>query len=167
MSDSIFDQDERELLNAARLVLHDGARRLKARQSLFTSGKRDARAACRDARVVLTDKLIADYATLRHEVAAAVLLDAQGRLIDIKEFPQGKAAKVEISFRILASWVCNTGAVAVVLCHNHPSGDNTPSQDDVLLTDYLGAWLKMMDCKLLEHLVLSGEGATAIIGGWL
>jgi DNA repair protein RadC len=165
----LFNDSERELIEAARMILRDGVQRLKGRQGLFPTNRartREARQECREARDALTAVLIADYGSLRHEVAIAVLIDAQGRLIEVEQFPQGKASRVELSPRILAGWIIQHGASAVLLAHNHPSGDNTPSQEDVILTERFGKWLAVMECELIEHLVLNGEDAAAIIGDW-
>ena len=168
--DGIFSQDEEDLIAAARMVLSDGVNRLKSREGLFpttqTRTKAD-RAECRAAREGLTDKLIADYGSLRFEVAIAVLIDAQGRLIAIEQFPQGKAAQCEVSPRILAAFIVQHGASAVLLAHNHPSGDNTPSSQDVNMTNRLVPWLRMMDVSLIDHLVLNGQEASSIVGEWL
>jgi DNA repair protein RadC len=165
---SLFNESEQELIDAARLVLRDGVSRLKSRQGLLPTNrsKRSGRQECREARDALTASLIADYGSLRHEVAVAVLIDAQGRLIEVKTFPQGEATSVRISARILAGWITYYGATAVLLAHNHPSGDNTPSPQDVQLTAQFDKWLAVMDCQLIEHLVLNGEDASAIMGDW-
>lgn len=166
---SIFSADEVDLLNAARMVLSDGVQRLKGRENLLPTNrsKRVDRKECREAREALTDKLIADYGNLRYEVAVVILIDAQGRLIDIRPFPQGKATHCEISPRILAGFILECGASAVLLAHNHPSGEATPSQADVDFTMNIGPWLHAMDVDLLDHLVLNGAEASAIMGTWL
>ena len=168
--DGIFNDHEAELIVAAKLVLADGVRRLMERENLFPTNRAHKfadRKEAREAREALTDKLVADYGSLRHEVAVAVLIDAQGRLIAIEEFPQGKAAHVEVSPRIMAEFVLRHGASAALLAHNHPSGDNTPSEADIKQTEFMGAWLDAMDVSLIDHLVLCGDGASSIVGAWL
>lgn len=165
---AIFSDFERELINAARVILSDGVERLKARQNLLPTNQhnRNGRNECREARDTLTASLIADFGMLRHEVAVAVMIDAQGRLIAIEQFPQGRATSVEIRRRILAEWIIRHGASAVLLAHNHPSGDNTPSRADERLTSELVPWLAAMECQLIDHLVLNSDGASSIMGGW-
>jgi DNA repair protein RadC len=168
--DGIFSKDEADLIAAARMILSDGVERLKGREGLFPTNRtrtRADRAECRSAREALTDKLVADYGSLRYEVAVAVLIDAQGRLIAIEQFPQGKANRVEVSARILAGFIMAHGASAVLLAHNHPSGDNTPSTADVKLTEMYSGWLKIMEVDLIDHLVLNGQEASSIVGCWL
>lgn len=170
MSDEtrIFNEHEQELIDAARIVLRDGVERLKSRENLLPTNRhnRAGRNECRTARDAITSLLIADYGMLRHEVAVAVLIDAQGRLITIEQFPQGKATSVEIRRRVLAEWIIRHGASALLLAHNHPSGDNTPSRDDIKLTEQLVPWLAAMECTLVDHLVLNSDDASSILGGW-
>lgn len=169
MTYGIFDDSELELIELAKMVLSDGVQRLKGRENLFPvrGMKRQDRQECRNARQLLTDKLVADYGSLRHEVAIAVMIDAQGRLIDIEQFPQGKAAEVEMNARLLAGMILKHGASAILLAHNHPSGDNTPSKQDEQVTAMLKSWLAVMEVELLDHLVLNGEDASSILGGWI
>lgn len=167
MSAELFNDFERELLDAAKLLLSDGLTRLSAREGLFPTTRsktRADRAACTKARGALVDYLVATYGPLRHEVASVALIDAQGRLIAVKEFPRGKATQCEVSAIVLAEYIVQSGAVSVVLVHNHPSGDNTPSPQDVALTNAYKSWLAFMGVHLLDHLVISMDGAASIIG---
>jgi len=164
---SIFTDSENELLFAAKLVLSDGLRRLNERQSLFpTSRGRAVSAECREARDALASTLVATYGALRHEVSAVALIDAQGRLINIEEMPQGHAAHCEIRPRLLAEMITRTGAVAVLIVHNHPSGSCSPSRADIEVTTMLEGWLKVMDCALIDHLVLTVDDWCNIKGEW-
>ena len=49
------------------------------------------------------------------------------------------------------------GSVSVVVCHNHPSGNPTPSSDDVRVTRDLVAAGKLLDVDVLDHLVVGDE----------
>jgi len=167
--EGIFSPFERELIESAQLILRDGVERLKGRQGLFSTTRdksATAKVKAAEARGALVASLVADYGSLRHEVAVAVLIDAQGRLIAIEEFPQGKATRCEISFRILAGMILKHGASVVLLAHNHPSGDNTPSKEDVDFTVMADMWLKGMDVDLVDHLVLNIAEASSITGAW-
>lgn len=167
MSGELFNEFERELIDSARLILSDGIRRLSDRSALFPTNRhkgREGRAEVTEARATLVDYLVATYGALRHEVAACCLIDAQGRLISIEEFPQGKATHCEVSRRLLADMVIRSGAVAVILVHNHPSGDNTPSKPDEALTRELAEWLPPLECALIDHLVVSVAGVASILG---
>ena len=162
---SLFNPFEQELLDAARLVLSDGLTRLQSRQTLFTNRPHEQKAA-REARATVADYLRLTYGPLRHECGVVGLVDAQGRLIEIVELPQGKAAQCEISPRIVAGHICRTGAAGVFLAHNHPSGDYRPSQADIEFTEGFSRWITAMECELIAHLVVTTHVVKDIMGNW-
>ena len=169
MEHSIFNQFEIDLIDAAKMVLHDGLQRIADRPNMFPTNKdksRKADQACRDARDLLTQTLIADYGHLRHEVAVVCLFDAQGRMIGIEDFGDGHATHCEIRPRLLSEKVIRTGAVAVLLAHVHPSGECSPSQPDIEMTKLTESWLGAMDCTLIDHLVLTVNDSCSIMGNW-
>jgi DNA repair protein RadC len=53
------------------------------------------------------------------------------------------------------------GAIAMILVHNHPSGDATPSKDDIALTDKIKQAGEILGIKLLDHLIISANDYTA------
>lgn len=167
MESTIFNPMEQELLDAAKMVLAEGVKRLASRESMLPAAKgRAIRNECRDARDALTLHLCATYGHLRHEVAVVALIDAQGRLIAVEEFPRGKATHCEVSGRILAEYIIKHGAAFIVLAHNHPSGDNRPSRQDVEMTAHYQKWVHGLECVMIDSLVLNSAEAAAILGDW-
>jgi DNA repair protein RadC len=53
-------------------------------------------------------------------------------------------------------------ASAIVVCHNHPSSDNTPSPDDVAVTRAMVQAGKLLDIQVLDHLVISSRGFVSL-----
>ena len=47
---------------------------------------------------------------------------------------------------------------AIIVVHNHPSGDPSPSAEDILVTRNIVAGAKMMDIELLDHIIIGGQG---------
>jgi DNA repair protein RadC len=169
MEHSIFNQFEIDLLDAAKMVLHDGLRRIGERTELFPTNREKSRKVDRErreARDALSQTLIADYGHLRHEVAVVALIDAQGRLIGVENFGDGHATHCEIRPRLLAEKIVRTGAVAVLLAHVHPSGLCQPSQQDIEMTKQMDGWLAAMDCYLIDHLVITVDECCSIKGEW-
>lgn len=164
----LFNDFEKELLDAARLVLAEGKTRLKSRISLLPSNRhtRAEKAALRGAKDAVTDMLINDIGASKHECAAIVLIDAQGRLIDIERLPDGEATSVAMRPRLIAKAVIDSGASYAVLAHNHPSGDCTPSKPDVDFTKGAVEFLRAIECELIDHLVITVNEAEAILGNW-
>jgi DNA repair protein RadC len=54
------------------------------------------------------------------------------------------------------------GSSGIVLAHNHPSGDPTPSESDFRVTRRLATAAEALDCTVLDHLVFGGEGCTSL-----
>lgn len=91
------------------------------------------------------------------ETFVVVLLDARSRLIGIHVASTGSLteALVEPSGVFRAALVA--GAARIVLCHNHPSMDCTPSAEDVALTRRLVEAGLMIGIPVLDHVVIGGE----------
>jgi DNA repair protein RadC len=163
---ALFNDAERDLIEAAQMILRDGLRRLADRPALFRSTRGETEKECREARETVAQSLIAQYGGLRYETAVAVLIDAQGRLIGVEEFPRGDHTSVQVSPRLIAGMVCKHDAAAVLLAHNHPSGDCTPSREDKRMTEAMTDWLEVMDVKVIDHLVLTVSDWSSIKGEW-
>lgn len=59
-------------------------------------------------------------------------------------------------------------AAAVILCHNHPSGNTDPSQADRLLTKRLQKTLELIDVRVLDHFIVGdGEPLSMAECGWM
>lgn len=56
----------------------------------------------------------------------------------------------------------NTGAVSFILCHNHPSGDTNPSQEDIQITESIGKAGSLIGVSLLDHLIIGEKNYTSL-----
>jgi DNA repair protein RadC len=91
----------------------------------------------------------------RHEVFAALFLDAQHRLIALEELFRGTLTQASVYPREVVVRALHHHAAAVVLAHNHPSGDVEPSRADEALTQALKAALALVDVRVLDHVVVA------------
>ena len=91
------------------------------------------------------------------EVFAVMLLDNQHRLLDYQELFFGTINAGTVHPREVVKAALNRNAAAVILAHNHPSGDPTPSPEDVALTRKLVEAGSLLDIPVLDHLIL-GDG---------
>lgn len=104
-------------------------------------------------------KSIADYymEELRHEEKEKLLvlmLDSKNRLIKEEILSIGTVNASIVSPRELFIEALKSGAVNIILLHNHPSGDCTPSKDDILLTKRIRKCGNMLEIKLLDHIII-------------
>lgn len=100
--------------------------------------------------------------TKKHEVFAAFFLDSKHRTIAFEELFEGTINGAHVYLRTLIKRCLAHNAAALIVTHNHPSGDPTPSQTDVDLTQRIHEALVVMDVRLLDHIVV-GRGSTVSI----
>jgi len=135
---------------AARLAaaLELGARLLRERGSepVFVRGPADVAALLRG-----------EMALLPQEVMRVVLLDTRARVIGTPLVHQGSLHTVPVRLADLFRDAVRRNARALIAVHNHPSGDPTPSPDDVAVTREMAATGDLLDIPVRDHIVLGGE----------
>lgn len=103
---------------------------------------------------LVKDYLRLHYAGVEREEFTVVYLDAQHRLIEAKTEFVGTLSQTSVYPREIVKRAVLLNAAAVILAHNHPSGNNTPSRADEMLTDTLKSTLALIDCRVLDHLIV-------------
>ncbi len=103
---------------------------------------------------VLGRMLVTGYGHYSQERLGAVLLDSKHRIGRQREIFVGTQNRSLVSPGEILRFALNDGAPAVVVFHNHPSGDPTPSNDDIDFTQKLKSSLRMLDIELVDHLVI-------------
>lgn len=96
------------------------------------------------------------------EHCIALYLDARLHLIDISELTRGTLSHAAIYPREIVREALQCHASAVILAHNHPSGNAQPSQADQRLTQRVRQALALLDIQLLDHVVVAGEQAQSM-----
>ncbi len=92
-----------------------------------------------------------------HESFAVVYLDVQNRLLACEELFRGSLTHASVYPREVVKSALAHNAAAVILAHNHPSGNPTPSAADKVLTQTLKRALALVEVQVLDHFVLAGE----------
>jgi DNA repair protein RadC len=105
--------------------------------------------------------LFAGLRDAKTEMVALAYLDPNRRLLGMRHVVGGRD-QVVISIRTVAVDALAFGAVRVVMAHNHPSGDATPSARDVAFTRALAAGLRTLEIVLLDHLVIARDEVTSL-----
>jgi DNA repair protein RadC len=91
---------------------------------------------------------------LKKEVFKVLLLDGQNKLIDIVEIEEGTVTQANPIIREIISKALQNFAAAIICVHNHPSGDSNPSQEDKDFTQELVSAGKIMQIKILDHIII-------------
>jgi DNA repair protein RadC len=107
------------------------------------------------------DYLRVQLGVLEHEVFCVIFLDAQHRIVALKEMFRGTVTQTSVYPREVVKESLAVNAAAVILAHNHPSGVAEPSRADEFLTQSLRQALALVDVRVLDHLVVAGADVTS------
>ena len=92
------------------------------------------------------------------EMMLSVMLTCGNHLIGVETVCIGSIDKVTISSREIFKSAILSNACSIVLCHNHPSGELIPSDEDLNITKNLFDAGELMGIKLLDHIIVSDKG---------
>ena len=98
-----------------------------------------------------------EMSALEQEHLRVLLLDARNHVLDIVEVYQGSVNTSQIRVGEVFKAAIRRNATAVIVVHNHPSGDPTPSPDDLAVTRALVQAGKLLDLEVLDHIII-GQG---------
>lgn len=87
-----------------------------------------------------------------------MLLNQKNCVLGIADISTGGITSTIIDPRIVLQYALKSHAVGLILAHNHPSCNPTPSESDVAITKKLLEAGKLMDIAVLDHLILCGDG---------
>lgn len=91
---------------------------------------------------------------LEQEELRVMLLDTRNRVLDIVGVYRGSLNSSQVRIGELFKNAIRRNAAAIIVIHNHPSGDPTPSPDDVALTRAVVEAGRLLDIEVLDHLVM-------------
>jgi DNA repair protein RadC len=98
----------------------------------------------------------------RQEEFHIVTLDTKNQVIDTHKITVGTLDASLVHPREVFRPAIKDAAASVILVHNHPSGDATPSQEDFAVTRRLESAAELLGIKVLDHIVLGSSSATSI-----
>lgn len=97
-----------------------------------------------------------------HEVFGVLFLDTKHRVIRFEELFKGTLDAASVYPREVTKRGLELNAAAVILVHNHPSGDPEPSEADKRITHRLLDALSLVDIRTLDHVVVASEGCVSL-----
>jgi DNA repair protein RadC len=95
---------------------------------------------------------------LPHEEFWVLMLNRSNRIIEKVKISQGGVAGTVIDKKLILRIALENLASSIVLCHNHPSGNLNPSQSDIEITNHINDAAKLMDIKMLDHIIIADKG---------
>jgi len=100
---------------------------------------------------------------LEHEELWVLALDGRHRLRAARKVAMGGLSGLHVAVRDPLRLALREAASAFVLVHNHPSGDPTPSKEDISFTQRLAAAADVMGTPLLDHVVVGRDGYVSML----
>jgi DNA repair protein RadC len=92
------------------------------------------------------------------EMAAFAYLDRRHRVLALRQTPAGAVDHVALPIRDVAREALALEAAGLVMAHNHPSDDPTPSGADIAVTRRFDQALRALDLRLVDHLIVTRRG---------
>lgn len=90
-----------------------------------------------------------------------MLVDRNNRCMGISTVAMGGVAGIFVDNKIIFGLAIKARACNLILAHNHPSGNLTPSKADIRLTAGICKAAQLLDIKILDHLIITDEGYTS------
>jgi DNA repair protein RadC len=110
----------------------------------------------------VADRLVLQMGRLEREELRVVLLNTKNVVLRVVTVYQGNVSASLVRIGELFRDAVRLNASGVILCHNHPSGDPTPSPDDLHLTAEALAAGRLLDVDVLDHLVIGHDAFVSL-----
>lgn len=109
--------------------------------------------------VLRSPDIVADYfrkrmRRRREEQFVVVALDTKNRIIEIHELQYGTVDQAVVYPRRVVEFALDRRARSIIIIHNHPSGDSTPSRDDHRITGEIRTALNTVSISLVDHVIV-------------
>ena len=92
-----------------------------------------------------------------HEECWAIFLRRDNAVLSLRQITIGNLFSVIFDPRRIAKYAILADAAGVIVCHNHPSGNETPSKADIQHTEKLRNALQLFEIELVDHVILGDE----------
>ncbi len=92
-----------------------------------------------------------------HEEFWALFLNRANKIIHKQKLSQGGITGTVIDIKLVLKTAIEKLASGIIICHNHPSGNNKPSEADIKITEQLAKAAKHIDTNLLDHIIIADK----------
>jgi DNA repair protein RadC len=106
--------------------------------------------------------LSAEMALLNQESLHVLLLNTRNQVLAVREVYRGNVSSAVIRVGEVFRDAIRENAPGIIVVHNHPSGDPTPSYEDARVTGQLVAAGRLLDIELLDHIILAQRGLVSL-----
>ena len=102
----------------------------------------------------IANLVMKEMVSLKQEVLKLIMLDTKNNIIGIKDVFKGSLNTSIVHPREIFKEALKKSSSSIIICHNHPSGDSTPSKEDINITIRLKECSKIIGIDLLDHLII-------------
>lgn len=95
---------------------------------------------------------------LPHEEFWAMCLNRSNKIINSRRIGMGGISSTVADIRLIMRFAIESNASSLIICHNHPSGNIKPSDQDIKITKSICQAVKYFDIQLLDHLIVTEAG---------
>ena len=111
----------------------------------------------------VAELLMNDLRFEKREIAKIIILNNKNDIIKIMDVAIGSGNFSKLNIRYILSEVVKMNAPKIILVHNHPSGDPTPSKSDIIVTKRLKDAAQSLEIELLDHIIIGNMNYKNII----
>ena len=111
----------------------------------------------------VSELLMNDLRFEKREIAKIIILNNKNDIIKIMDVAIGSGNFSKLNIRYILSEVVKMNAPKIILVHNHPSGDPTPSKSDIIVTKRLKDAAQSLEIELLDHIIIGNMNYKNII----
>lgn len=140
----------------AKRASRDSRLSVRELRTVYTHLEATAPILCDPAGVTEIIETLFDVSSDARENLFGIYLDSRGRVIGSERIARGGLNACAITPRDILSSALVAGAATLIVAHNHPSGDATPSGDDVQFTQRLAAAARLIGLELSDHVIIAG-----------
>jgi len=98
--------------------------------------------------------LINEMIDLKQEILKLIMLDTKNNILGIKDVFKGSLNSSIVHPREIFNEALKKSSSSIIICHNHPSGDPTPSKEDINITIRIKECSKIIGIDLLDHIIV-------------
>ncbi|MBA4409718.1 MAG: DNA repair protein [Odoribacter sp.] len=118
---------------------------------------------CADDSIELFRKFIPEEKIDFKEFFLVALLSRNNHVLGVSTISVGSTNGTCVNVKEIFQLAIKTNSSSIILCHNHPSGNLTPSESDIAITKKIKAACGLCDIVLLDHIILTKEGHNSFI----
>lgn len=102
----------------------------------------------------VANMLYGEMGTSNQEVLKLIILNTKNEVVKIKDVFKGSLNSSLVHPREIFNEAIRSSAASIIICHNHPSGDPTPSSEDIKVTTRINQSGDIIGIKLIDHIII-------------